>query len=320
MFTSNSMNPIIQIHQEYCNYTTTFKGLSKNTIRGEYYIARAFVRHMKLETLEEFQELLRPDIERYILERKFEKNWSARTIKNNLQALFNFFKYCVERRYLEINPVKGIEKPKPPKDLPKTMPKEEALRLLEWLYIAPFRFSFNRIRAKAIIATFIFAGIRRSELLNLKISDIRIKEKMLRVEYGKGAKDRLIPMNERLIQILKEYINERIKLNKTSMYFFVALRGDKQMNDISIRRLFKRFKTELKMDVYPHKLRHTFATLMIKGGCTLPALAKMMGHSDIKTTMVYLWVNNEDLKEQIGKHPLGFKVDLPHRNYPLKPF
>ena len=111
------------------------------------------------------------------------------------------------------------------------------------------------------------------QIKNLKISDIRIKEKMLRVEYGKGAKDRLIPMNERLIQILKEYINERVKLNKTSMYFFVALRGDKQMNDISIRRLFKRFKTELKMDVYPHKLRHTFATLMIKGGCTLPALA-----------------------------------------------
>jgi site-specific recombinase XerD len=74
------------------------------------------------------------------------------------------------------------------------------------------------------------------------------------------------------------------------------------------------------MDVYPHKLRHTFATLMIQGSCTLPALAKMMGHSDIKTTMVYLWVSNEDLMEQIGKHPLGFTSNLPHRSYPLKPF
>jgi len=320
LFTLNSMNPIIKLHQEYCDYCITFKGYSSLSIKREFYILTPFVKHLKLESLDDMKELTRIDVERYILERKFEKNWAARTIKNNLQALFNFFKFCEDRGHIELNPVKGIEKPKAPKDLPKAMDKEDALKLLEWLYIAPFRFEFERIRAKAIVAMFLFTGVRRSELLNLNISDIRIQEGVVHVERGKGAKDRLIPMNERLIRILKEYISERVRIKKTSTHFFVALRGDKSMGDGTIRRLFSRFKQELKMNVHPHKLRHTFATLMIQGSCNLPALAKMMGHTDIKTTMGYLLVCNKDLKEQIGKHPLGFTSDLPHRNYPSKPF
>lgn len=142
----------------------------------------------------------------------------------------------------------------------------------------------------------------------------------MHVERGKGAKDRLIPMNERLIRILKEYISERIKHKKTSMHFFVTLHGDKGIGNSVIRRLFDRFRKDLGIHVHPHKLRHTFATLMIQGSCNLPALAKMMGHTDIKTTMGYLLVCNKDLKEQIGKHPLGFTSNLPHRNYPSEPF
>lgn len=131
LFTSFSMNPIIELHQQYSQYCVTFKGYSSSSIKREYYIITPFVRYFNFSEINQLNELRRVDIEEYILKLKFEKKWAARTVKNNLQGLFNFFKYCEEREIIELNPVKGIEKPKSPKDLPKAMSKEDALRLLE---------------------------------------------------------------------------------------------------------------------------------------------------------------------------------------------
>ncbi len=311
------MNPIIQLHQEYSHYKLTFKGGSKATIRGEYYIINAFVRCLHLNYLDELTTLKRQDIMNYILRRNKEKNWSARTIKNNLQALYNFFDYCREKNIVKANPVEGIERPKPPKDLPKTIRKEDALRILEWLYFAPFRYQGERERAKAIVAMFIFTGIRLSELVNIRNSDVNLNEKILRINSGKGNKDRLIPMNVRLVGILQEYVKSDLKQKSTAMQFFVKLSGKKGITNATVRSLFLRFKKELKIDVSPHKLRHTFATLMTKNSCNIAALSKMLGHSSIKTTMVYLWLDVDDLRDQIEKHPFGIREDLPHKNHNL---
>jgi site-specific recombinase XerD len=306
------MNPIVKLHQEYCNYKIAFKGCSKTTLRGEFYIIVPFVRHLELNSFEEFKELERQDIINYIIKRKKESDWSARTIKNNLQALSNFFEYCKQNNLVDKNPAEGIEKPKPPKNLPRLVKKEDALRILEWLYFVEFRYKGERERAKAIVGTFIFTGVRRSELLNIKNSDINFREKVIRINSGKGNKDRVIPMNDKLIEILKEYVQCDLKKYCKSAYFFVKLDGENKMGDSTIRTLFERFKKELKIDVSPHKLRHTFATLMAQSACSMPALAKMMGHSTIKTTEVYLWLDTDSIRSEIQKHPFGYVDGLPH--------
>lgn len=308
------MNPIIRLHKEYCNYKQAIKGCSKATVSKEYHTVAPFIRFLKLKHIEDLQKLEKKDVLNYIIKRKQQKHWSARTIRNTLQGLKNFFEFCVEHKVLKVNPAKGIEKPKMPNDLPRLIKQDDALRILEWLYFTPFRYKWERERAKAILAMFIFTGIRRSELLNIKNSDINFREKILRINSGKGNKDRLIPINDKLIETLQEYVGCELKQEATSEYFFVKLDGERQMGDGTIRTLFKRFKTELGIAVTPHKLRHTFATLLIKNGCTIPALSKMMGHSKIEVTMKYTWLDVEGLRHEMGKHPFGYADNLPH-NY-----
>ncbi|WP_075340704.1 tyrosine-type recombinase/integrase [Tenacibaculum agarivorans] len=297
------MQSILPLHQQYCEYSLTFKGLSKRTLKNEYYVFKQFVSHTNLNHPDQITKSI---IERYITEKKVYQNWSAKTIKNTLQAFNNFFKFYVSQGYGNINPVEDIPKPRIPKRLPKYIPKEDALKLIEWTYVAKFRYTFERIRARAIISTFLFTGVRQGELLSLKVSDIMLDEKVLRVENGKGGKDRLIPLNARLIGILQEYLQERQKRKKMSMYFFTSLRFDKQMSQSVIKRLFIKLQKDLGFKVYPHLLRHTFATLMLQGGCGIYSLSKMMGHGDIKTTTIYLSLTTGHLNEQINKHPLSF--------------
>ncbi len=309
------MHSVIRLHKDYCNYKQAIKGCSKQTIKKEFHTVTPFFRFFKLKNIEDLKRLEKKDIVHYIIEKKQRRHWSARTIRNTLQGLKNFFEYCVENKLLEFNPVKGIEKPKMPNDLPRLIKKDDALRILEWLYFTPFRYKWERERAKAITAIFIFTGIRRSELLNIKNSDLNFKDKILRINSGKGNKDRLIPLNEKLIEVLEEYTDCELKQHSTSEYFFVKLDGERQMGDGTIRTLFKRFQKELGIEVTPHKLRHTFATLLIRRGCSIPALSKMMGHSKTEVTMKYTWLDVEDLRNEMGKHPFGYTDDLPHNSY-----
>ncbi|CAM1364411.1 tyrosine-type recombinase/integrase [Tenacibaculum xiamenense] len=299
------MNSILLIHQQYQDYSFTFKGLSKQTLKKEFYVFKAFANHTNIHNPNQVNRAL---VERYITEKKINNHWSAKTIKNCLQALNNFFKFCLDQQYISENPVENIPKPKAPKRLPNYIPKDDAIKLIEWTYVAKFRYKFERIRARAIIATFLFTGIRQAELLNLKISDIHFLESSLKVVHGKGGKDRIIPINPRLKEILKEYIHQREIKEKSSIYFFTSLKYDQKMSQSVLKRLFTRLQKDMGFRVYPHLLRHTFATLMLQGHCDLFTLSNMMGHSDIKTTTIYLSLSTNHLNQQIHKHPLSFTV------------
>lgn len=105
-----------------------------------------------------------------------------------------------------------------------------------------------------MIRIFLYAGIRRKELLNLKVSNVHFEKHTLFVESGKDDMDRIIPLNHRLIEILKQYIKERVKYGKTTPYFFASLRDDKHMSKQAVRRLFERIKKESGVQAYPHLL------------------------------------------------------------------
>ncbi len=203
------------------------------------------------------------------------------------------------------NPVEDIEIPKLEKQLPKNLTKQDALKLIEVAYNYPYDYKFLRYRNHAIFSTLLFAGLRKKELLHLKLTDVDIDNLTIFVRQGKGSKDRIIPISYTLAQSLKKYLEERKRLNKTCSEFFCSLNHNMRYTDSGLKRLVVQMKKASKVNFTVHKLRHTFATLMLEGGCDIFSLSKMMGHSDIKTTTIYLSASAEHLRGQIGKHPLN---------------
>jgi site-specific recombinase XerD len=162
-----------------------------------------------------------------------------------------------------------------------------------------------RARNHALFSTFVHAGLRRSELIHLQYSDVDLENNALFVRQGKGAKDRMIPISYVLAETLHRYIEERKKLNYMSPRFFVSSKKDQGLSLDGLKHLIDQVCRITGFKFSSHKLRHTFATLMLEGGCDIYSLSKMMGHSDIKTTTIYLSASIEHLRTQIDKHPLN---------------
>ncbi|MFZ1321997.1 MAG: tyrosine-type recombinase/integrase [Ignavibacteria bacterium] len=207
--------------------------------------------------------------------------------------------------HITVNPIEKIEVPKLEKRLPSKLTKQDAMKILEIVDNYPYQCKFLRFRNYAIFATFIFTGIRKNELLNLKFTDVDIENLSLFIRQGKGNKDRIIPINYRLAETLQKYLEVRKKAYKTCPEFFTSYTYDMGFTESGIKRLVEKIVKTSGIKFTVHKLRHTFATLMLEGGCDIYSLSKMMGHSDIKTTTVYLAASVHHLREQILKHPLN---------------
>lgn len=293
---------LVRLHNRFRDYSFTFKGNRPRTIKWYYHTFTEYITFSKSEKLADFT---KHSIEDWIFNGKSEKNWSAKTVRNYLQATSLFGDWLVQEEYIDSNPIRKISRPRLPKQLPKHLSMDDAMKVLDWTKNYPYGYKFEKKRGHAIIATFIYTGLRLEELRNLKVDEVDIESKTLFVRSVKGGKDRMIPMTLSLIEILEEYLKERRRLKKTCPYFFTALRQDSEMGEHVIKRLVKKIRERSGIYFYPHLLRHTFATLMLEGGCDLFSLSQMMGHSDIKTTTIYLSDTASHLQEQIIKHPLG---------------
>jgi len=232
-------------------------------------------------------------------------SWGPETFLNQYKGIKLFLKWCVNKGYLEENPIVSIEKPKLPKRLPKRLTQQDSLMVLEYAFNMKTAYRFERYRNRAIFAVMLYAGLRANEVLSLKMGDVDMVNGIISVMRGKGGKDRIIPISPKLSGYFVEYLEDRSRLKKDSASFFVSLRGDDPLKYRALTRIVKRIKEKSGVDFTPHRLRHTFATLMLEGGCDLFSLQKMLGHSDIKTTTIYLSASVGMLQKQILKHPLG---------------
>jgi site-specific recombinase XerD len=233
------------------------------------------------------------------------RGWTACTFWTYHKSLSVFFKWCVREGHIAQNPVAGIERPRLEKKLPPKLTKQKALRLLEVVVNYPYCDPYLRFRNHALLATFIFAGLRRQEAINLKLTDVDIENGSIFVRQGKGSKDRVIPMNQTLREILIRYLQERRRLGRTCPEFFASYRQNRGLAEQGIILLIKNIRAASNIRFTAHKLRHTFATLMLEGGCDIYSLSKMMGHTDISTTTIYLAASIEHLRAQMCKHPMS---------------
>lgn len=292
---------ISKLHNQFCDYQVTFRNNTPRTIVWFKSVIKSFQKHTGANHSYEITFHL---VSKYFVDGKIKHNWSARTIKTRMSALNSFFKWCLINGYIEVNPIEKLPKPKIEKRIPKHLSITEASYIIEWLRTKRFRYKYEKSRAIAIFTTFIYTGIRLGELLNLRYSDVRFDDKIIFIKSGKGNKDRNIPLLNRLEVILKEYLKDREGINNDSIYFFVSIKKKSTMSYLVVKRLFKLISDNTGIHVYPHKMRHSFAVQMLEGGCDIYTLSRILGHSDIKTTTIYLTATTAQQKKQIEKHPL----------------
>lgn len=288
--------------RQFFDYSHFIRGYSKETVRRYRQALMPYVRHAGISRIEEVTE---ESVRRYFMYGSVERGWKPNTYIMFCRSLLVFFRWCVANGHLASNPAESLELPKVGKSLPRKLTRQEALRLLDVAYNYPYGYRYLRYRNQAIFATFIYAGLRRAELLGLRYADVDVENLTIFVRHGKGAKDRIVPMSHALAHILRAYLVERARLNKTCPEFFASLNRDTGFTLNGLKRLVDLVRKSSKIPFSVHRLRHTFATLMLEGGCDIYSLSKMMGHSDISTTTIYLAASAEHLRAQMMKHPLN---------------
>ena len=290
------------LSRKFFDYSKYIKGFAPQTIRRYRQVINYYCNHAGITDI---GQVTPENTKNLFYYGRTEKKWTTNTYICYHKSLVVFFRWCIKEGYMDSNPMDEIDVPKLEKRLPPKLNKQDAMRILEVVDNYPYENKFLRYRNYAIFATFILAGVRKKELLSMNANDVEIENLSIFIRQGKGNKDRVIPINYRLAEALKLYKEERRRLNKTCPEFFTSSTYDKGFTHSGLVRVLAQITKASGIKFTIHKLRHTFATLMLEGGCDIYSLSKMMGHNDIKTTTIYLAANIEHLRSQIMKHPLS---------------
>ena len=284
---------------KFMHYLTIEQGVSPHTVRAYREDLKEFVSFSD-KVLEEIDNL---DIRSYLAwlhGRKLKKS----SISRKLATIRSFFKYLHREGYVKKNPAKLVSSPRVPKTLPRFLDIDETFSLMD----SPKGETFIPARDKAILELLYSSGLRVSELTSLDVVDLDIKETLVRVK-GKGRKERIVPIGSKAMEAIQNYLPERISLKKKSSALFLNNRGGR-LTQRSVRRILVAYSRmiNLKGDISPHTLRHTFATHLLHEGADLRAIQELLGHSSLSTTQKYTHVDIRHLTEVYDKaHPMARK-------------
>ena len=300
---------MIEYVNDYLDYIYIEKKLSINTrdaYRNDLYHFISFLE--KERKINNIKRIIKDDIVLYIEYLKNNK-MGTRSIARNIVSIKNFYKYLTRENEIINNPSENIDLPKVTKSLPKVLNINEVEQLLNIKPTSPFEY-----RNKAMIELLYAAGLRVSELVNLKVNDINLEMNVVRC-MGKGKKERIIPIGDIATKWLKVYINDyrQCLLKKyTNDYLFLNNHG-KKITRQGFFLILKKLAQEkgIKKSFSPHTLRHSFASHLLDGGADLRSIQEMMGHSDIVTTSIYTHIaNNTIIKNYHKFHPRSKKEVL----------
>ena len=277
------------------------QGLSKNTLVSYEHDIRSFLDYLNDNKVKLF-DAQQSDINLFVSFR-FSKGISSSSNMRLISSLKKFFIYLVSRNFVKKNPTENIESPRKVKLLPHTIDAKSVDKLLN----SPDLKTRFGARDKAMLEILYACGLRVTELVSLKFSQVVIESNFLRV-MGKGSKERIIPINDYALSFLKTYIDdfrsEFIKSKKTDS-LFLSNRGA-EMTRHSFWHIIKKYAMQAGINEHlsPHTLRHAFATHMINNGADLRVVQLLLGHSDLSTTQLYTHIAKNELKELHCKnHP-----------------
>ena len=225
------------------------------------------------------------DVRIYLYSFKQERNASECYMDSVRVTLNTFFQWCVNNDYLIKNPCSKIEKIK------FQYKRREPLTPIQ---LETIRWNATDVRTKAVIDFFYSTGCRVSECADVRLSDINWEDRSVRIRHGKGDKERMVYFNAESEQSIKEYLKTRT--DDTDALFVSSKEPHNQLKAHSLQDIVKKVSKSTGIHVYPHKLRHTFATAGLRGGIPLEKLQALMGHTKPETTLIYAKQNNIELQ------------------------
>lgn len=292
-----------QALQDYQHYLKIERGLADNSIQNYMLDVEKLILFLDTNTISENPiRIQKGTVQQFIYE--IAKTVNPRSQARIISGLKSFFNYLVFEDYRNDNPTDLIESPKVGRKLPDTLSLDDINALINAIDLSKPEGERNR----AMLETLYGCGLRVSELINLRISDLYFEEDFIKVT-GKGDKQRFVPISE----INKKYISiyrKQIRVHQTIQkgfddILFLNRRG-KQLTRAMVFTIIKQLaeKIGLNKNISPHTFRHSFATHLLKGGADLRAIQQMLGHESITTTEVYMHVDRTHLAEVMNKfHP-----------------
>jgi integrase/recombinase XerD len=261
-----------------------------------------FLEYLREKDIGDIRKVTRDLLQAYqlgITRKKDEGSYTVATVALKTRAVKRFFEYLEASNHILINPAEYLKEPKKERRLPRTvLSEEEARRVLD----QPNLSSMTGIRDRTVLEVFYSTGIRLEEMVNLTIFDCDLQGGLLRVNKGKFAKDRVIPLGKHAVRFLKEYIGRvrplHARNNRTMRNLFLNHQGrpfSRVMIEILVRRYAKAAGIQKK--VTPHVFRHTFATHLVKNGANITAVQRMLGHSSLRVTQIYTKVAGVEVKK-----------------------
>lgn len=299
------MNSGKDITKSYMRYLKLQRNMSGNTLDAYQrdlqklldYLRREGkdVLDVKLEDLEHFSATL------------YDIGISPRSQARILSGIRSFYRFLTIDGYIKEDPTELLESPRQPDHLPEVLSTEEVDMLEDAIDLSKWEGQRN----KAIIEVLFSCGLRVSELVSLRLSNIYSEEHFLRV-MGKGSKERLVPISQRALEELSKWFDDRDKMAIKSGeqdYVFLNRRGS-HLTRTMILIMIKRYAQAagIKKTISPHTLRHSFATALLEGGADLRAIQSMLGHESISTTEIYTHIDTSTLRQEIlNHHPRNMK-------------
>ena len=275
------------------------RGLSSNTLSAYKADLMALARWLATRQVD-LPDAKRSDLLAFLAWRS-EEGASPRSTARQLSSFRRFFRYMVREGVVDEDPTAQIAMPKIGRSLPKSLTEEEVESLLTGPVVTDPLGHRDRTMLEVLYAT----GLRVTELINLKVSQVNLNQGVVRV-IGKGDRERLIPLGEESQKWLQQFVDGargEILLERQTDYLFPTRRGDR-MTRQAFWHIIKRYakKAGIDKDLSPHTLRHAFATHLLNHGADLRVVQMLLGHSDLSTTQIYTHVARQRMKEMHGEH------------------
>ena len=280
------------------------KRLSKNTSSSYKNDLEKYRLYLEEKNIFDTKDISKSNIENY-LETLKKENTQITSIARKLTTIKAFHNYLFQKQIINVDVAETIERPKLRKKLPNVLTIDEVDRLLNIECKTKFDY-----RNKSMLELMYGTGLRISELLDLKLTDFDLENCIIRC-YGKGSKERIVPIGEYTMESLVAYLEIRHTLlrKKNCEYLFLNNLGGR-LSRFSFFKILKKMLIEKKIykDVSPHSLRHSFATHMLEYGADLRSIQELLGHSDIATTKIYTHISNNKIRKEYEEfHPRSQK-------------
>jgi site-specific recombinase XerD len=283
---------------EFRAHLSVERNLSPSTVRGYTHDLMKFTSFLLSKYGKEplITDITVHDIRDFLAYLQLKRHSKSHAIFRKISCLRTFFGFLLKETYIKTNPTDTIQSPKLAKKLPIYLTHEELKKLLS----APDTKDPMGIRDLAILTLFSYTGMRLSELVNLNLNDINFNDHFVRV-MGKGSKERIIPLIVPVIRVLTDYLDIRPLVENNA--FFISRKKQKISKD-AVHELVKKYRLKAgiaQVKFSPHKLRHTFATMLHGKDVDLIDIQALLGHSSVATTQIYTHTNPKRLQKAVDK-------------------